>query len=174
MRTGEQEQDRSAALNALRKQALSDRLRTLMSERGLTVTATAKLVQERLADERFNPVNITHYRAGRSLPRPRVLRALSEVLGVAPEDLVPGAVKEGDHSPSLNVAGKSLRGRGKQGLRLPSERAIAATPAFHIEDMSGGEAWLQINQRLSWPTVIKILQVLKGEEQAVKPDEEES
>jgi hypothetical protein len=30
-------------------------------------------------------------------------------------------------------------------------------------DLPGGEALLQINQRLAWPTVIRILQALKGE-----------
>jgi transcriptional regulator with XRE-family HTH domain len=167
MRVGQQEGERRNAQNTWRKQALSDRLRVLMAEKGLTVTATAKLVQERLSGQPFNPVNITHYRAGRSLPRPRILRALSDVLGVGPEDLAPFPIGDAETLSSPDDHGKALVSVDAQdGLRTaaPDEPSINSIPSFHVEDMSGGEAWLQINQRLSWSTVIKILQVLKGGE----------
>jgi transcriptional regulator with XRE-family HTH domain len=167
MRVGQQGGERLNALNTWRKQALSDRLRVLMAEKGLTVTATAKLMQERLSGEPFNPVNITHYRAGRSLPRPRILQALSDVLGVDPKDLAPSPVGDAEALSYPDDDGNALVSVAAQdGLQTtaPGEPSINSIPAFHIEDMSGGEAWLQINQRLSWPTVIKILEVLKGVE----------
>jgi transcriptional regulator with XRE-family HTH domain len=72
-----------------RKRRLSERLRLLMDEKGLSVTAAARLVKEQLPGASFNPANISHYRAGRSVPRPNVLRALSAILNVDPEDLAP-------------------------------------------------------------------------------------
>src|SRR5277367_1235479 len=76
-------------LNDWRRKKLSERLRALMDEKGLSVARAARLVQERLPNGAFNSANISHYRAGRSLPRPDVLRALSAVLNVDPEDLAP-------------------------------------------------------------------------------------
>jgi hypothetical protein len=49
-------------------------------------------------------------------------------------------------------------------LLAANDAAPGAIPSFHLEDLAGGEAWLQINQRLSWSTVIKILQALKGKD----------
>jgi protein-disulfide isomerase-like protein with CxxC motif len=148
-----------------RKQALSIRLRTIMAEKDLTVTATAKLVQQRLSGEPFNAVNITHYRAGRSLPRPRILRALSDALGVDPQDLAPLPTADADNFLAAN-GGEVIETEvsPKAGRKRTADESINSIPAFNLEDMLGGEAWLQINQRLSWPTVIKILQVLKGED----------
>lgn len=136
-----------------------------MAEKDLTVTATAKLVQQRLSGEPFNAVNITHYRAGRSLPRPRILRALSDALGVDPQDLAP-LPTAGTHNILMTNGGELIETEAapKAGRNRTSDDSINSIPAFNLEDMLGGEAWLQINQRLSWSTVIKILQVLKGEE----------
>ena len=148
-----------------RKQALSVRLRAIMAEKDLTVTATAKLVRQRLSDESFNAVNITHYRAGRSLPRPRILKALSDALGVDPQDLAP--LPAADAGNFLPVNGGEVIETGASrmvGRKGTADESINSIPAFNLEDMLGGKAWLQINQRLSWPTVIKILQVLKGED----------
>jgi transcriptional regulator with XRE-family HTH domain len=154
-------------LNEQRKQRLSERLRSLMDEKGLSVSVAARLVQEQLPGLSFNAANISHYRAGRSMPRPIVLKALSAVLEVDPEEL----------SPSLEAGGKTAAGKKaspqKQAKADPrSETSVALpekggpnnnVPQFHITDLPDGEALLQINQKLSWSTVIRILQVLKGE-----------
>jgi hypothetical protein len=142
----------AGSVRALQKQVLSRRLRAMMEEKGLSATMAARLVEERLSGKSFNPVNIFHYRAGRSLPRPRILKALSDVFGVDFGDLAlsPGE-EEGTATPN-----------GPRSPVAPVETASGSIPAFHVEELPGGQAWLQINQRLPWPTVIKILQVLKG------------
>ena len=40
--------------------------------------------------------------------------------------------------------------------------AREALPQVHVEDLANGEAWVLINQRLLWPTVIQLLHALKG------------
>ena len=99
---------------------------------------------------KFTPANISHYRQGRSLPRPRYLEALSRALGVNKGEPLTEAspARAGDsqqHTPTSSAP-----------IQLPD-----GSPSFHIEDR-GGNAWLQINQQLPWPTAIKILEVLKG------------
>ena len=97
-------------------------------------------------------------------PRPRILRALSDALGVDPQDLAPLSTADADNFLAAN-GGEVIETEvsPKVGRKRTS---ISSIPAFNLEDMLGGEAWLQINQRLSWLTVIKILQVLKGEDAA--------
>ncbi len=173
------------AHSALRKRLLAERLRALMAARGLTVTETARLLREQLPDKKFNPVNLSHYRAGRSIPRPRILSALSAILGVSPEELAPTAAaptlspgsSDKEAAPKLTVVaegmGPSMRAEPRSNVAdhdesvFPAEErgdaGLGSIPSFNLEDLDGGEAWLQINQRLSWPTVIKILQVQKGE-----------
>jgi transcriptional regulator with XRE-family HTH domain len=122
-----------------------------MDERGWTANETARRVREALGEgAKFTPANISHYRQGRSLPRPRYLEALSRALGVNKGELVAeaSAACAGDsqqHTPPSSAP-----------IELPD-----ASPSFHIEDR-GGNAWLQINQQLPWPTALKILEVLKG------------
>ena len=151
--------------DAWRKRHLATRLRALMTERGLTVAETARLIRERLDGDTFNLVNISHYRAGRSLPRPRVLKALSEVFGVEPTDLVPEAAAEPEASTMLDdglnelaikVDAATFADLVSKG-RMPDE-----LPPFNLVDLPNGEAWLQINQRMPWSTVLKIIQILKG------------
>ena len=117
-----------------------------MDEQGLSVTDVAKRMEKELpAGERFNAVNLSHYKAGRSLPRPRYLNALSRAFGVSADDLM----------PPENL------------LDLQEDPGGEATeqqaPAFRIEDLSDGLAWIQINQRLPWPLVLRILEAMKGE-----------
>jgi transcriptional regulator with XRE-family HTH domain len=140
-KTGAEDQ---AAL--FRKKAFSERLRAAMDRQGLSVNELARRVQDELPGEEFNAVNLSHYRAGRSLPRPRYLSALSKAVGISATDLI---------SPD--------------DIRTPLEpaaiedEAADQAPAFHIKDLADGQAWLQINQRLPWPLALRILQALKGE-----------
>ena len=130
---------------AARKRALSESLRRLMEEQGLSVTEVAKRMEKELPGERFNAVNLSHYKAGRSLPRPRYLNALSRAFGVSADELVP---PEG----LLDVQDEQEAGPAEQ-----------QAPAFRIEDLSDGLAWIQINQRLPWPLVLRILEAMKGD-----------
>ncbi len=135
-------------VDVVRKRFLSQRLQALMSEKGLSVTDVAKRMEQELKGERFNPVNLSHYRAGRSLPRPRYLTALSRVFGVAPQDLLPAreAVEPLPDAP------------------LP--QSDQQPPSFRVEDLSDGLALLQINQRLPWPLVLRVLDALKNDRSA--------
>lgn len=154
--------------NVTRKTIFAERLRSIMSDRNLTVTALAKLIQQRIPDRNFNPVNISHYRSGRSLPRPQVMNALVQALEVEMEDLAPAALS------GIEIKRKLERKRSRKPSDLTEGALIDtahdkdenASPAFYLKDLEGGEAWIQINQRLSWNLVIKLLKVLKGEEEA--------
>jgi transcriptional regulator with XRE-family HTH domain len=162
----ERENHSRRALNEWRKQKLSERLRALMDQKGLSVAAAARQVLERLPGGSFNPANISHYRAGRSLPRPTVLKALSAVLDVDPEDLAPSQASEVMALAILDDDNLGeIEGGGSQDDPISGSNGLSfgSIPEFHIKDLPGGEALLQINQRLSWPTVIRILQALKGE-----------
>jgi transcriptional regulator with XRE-family HTH domain len=149
-----------------RKAVFAERLKALMVEKRLSVSSLSMLVQNELPGEKFNPVNISHYRAGRSMPRPRILQALTRALSVEMDDLAPAAKAESTPvAPEFDDGKKTSGSSGPEisaALATPTE-AQGAVPSFHLEDLEEGEAWLQINQRLSWTTVIKILQALKGE-----------
>ena len=131
-------------VDVARKRALSQRLQHLMEEQGLSVTELARRMERELSGEKFNAVNLSHYRAGRSLPRPRYLNALSRAFGVPTQDLLPP-------EEALDVLAAEA-----------SDAEERPAPAFRIEDMADGQAWLQINQRLPWPLVLSVLEALKG------------
>jgi transcriptional regulator with XRE-family HTH domain len=152
-----------------KKALFAERLRAIMAEKRLSVSSLAKLVQNELPGETFNPVNISHYRAGRSMPRPRILRALTQALGASFEDIAPATADEAFRAPPAIASEQKvpIDGPGTDpdlALLAGNDMAPGAIPSFHLEDLAGGEAWLQINQRLSWSTVIKILQALKGKD----------
>lgn len=142
-------------------------LRRLMEEKELGVTALAKLVQNQLPDRQFNPVNISHYRSGRSVPRPPILAALAHALGVEVKDLI-GAIDMEKAARASRELDKRLASSihtavEPQVRKVQNPDELEQLPTFHLEDMKDGQAWIQINQRLSWDMVIKLLQVLKGE-----------
>ena len=144
-----------------RKTIFAERLRSIMAAKNLTVTELAKLIQQRIPDGNFNPVNISHYRSGRSLPRPKVMSALIQALAVEMEDLAPSASNGVEIEPKQSPKKRAVSEGALVDAR--SEKDANATPTFYLEDLDGGEAWIQINQRLPWNMVIKLLKVLKGE-----------
>jgi hypothetical protein len=138
-----------------------------MDEKGLSVATAARLVKEQLPGTSFNSANISHYRAGRSVPRPNVLRALSAVLDVDPEELAPRQ-QPGDDS-SLEIRAET--GYENDGsIVAPQKKPPTNTiPHFNITELHNGEALLQLNQKLSWATVIRILHLLKIENEEDSP-----
>ena len=139
-------------------------LRTLMDEKNLTVTALAGLVQNELPDRKFNPVNISHYRSGRSLPRPQILTALAQALGVDIQELSAATRQDVEGAPKRRSSDKNAPSKATEVRpQFDSQETPDLAPGFHVQDLKDGEAWIQINQRLSWDMVIKLLQVLKGE-----------
>jgi hypothetical protein len=132
-----------------------------MDEKGMSVTTAARLVKEQLPGASFNSANISHYRAGRSVPRPNVLRALSAILDVDPEELSPEQAPRDQSARRPKTASNS---KTEAALIEPKKDPTSARiPHFHITEMHNGEALLQINQKLSWATAIKILKLLKIE-----------
>ena len=113
-----------------------------MGEQALTPKEVAHRMEAELHGEKFNLVNLSHYRAGRSLPRPRYLKALCAAVGV-PSDTLLAKPDDGE---------------------LPAEPSLHKEerwPVMRIDDLADGEAFLQINKRLPWSVVRRILEVLK-------------
>jgi transcriptional regulator with XRE-family HTH domain len=133
-------------VDGARPRAFAQRVRSLMEEQGLSVAELTRRMEQELSGEKFNPVNLSHYKAGRSMPRPRYLSALSRAFGVEPKELLPPGESQ-EPIESENDGGGHNAG-----------------PAVRIEDLSDGQAWLQINQKLPWPLVLRILDALKGEQ----------
>ena len=170
---------RNDASREARRRWLSHNLRQLMNEREVTVTALAALIAKHLQVEQFSPANVSHYRAGRALPRPEVMLAICEALAVTSERLFVAPTDNEDRSilnrgikfdqhdtpsePAFATAASPIRSTAQASdapLKLPGEfSARQELPRFHVEDLGNDEAWLMINQALPWPTVIKILQV---------------
>ena len=112
-----------------------------MELRQLTVAETAKRMAE-ILDEKFNAVNLSHYRAGRSLPQKKYLAALSAVLEVQESELMPATRSDE--------------------IAIGNRFDIQSVPQFKIEELSNGYAYLQINQELPWPVVIRVIEALKS------------
>ena len=128
----------------------AERLRLAMEERGWSGAETARKVRDQLGDSAtFTPVNIAHYKQGRSRPRPQYLAALSVALG-KPEEYFLGGFKINGAAHADAVNGHSLN------------NSPDALPALHIEDR-GRNAWLQINQQVPWPVAVRILEALKAD-----------
>lgn len=128
----------------LRKKAFAKRLNALIGERALTPKTIADRMQQELNGEKFNVVNLSHYRAGRSFPRPRYLHALSRAVGVPADALL---MSEGD-APQAEA---EWTGR-------------ADRPAVRIEARSDSEAFLEINLQLPWRRIIRVMRALKDDE----------
>ena len=129
----------------MRKKAFAKRLNALIGERALTPKTIAARMQQELNGEKFNVVNLSHYRAGRSLPRQRYLDALSRAVGV-PAD----ALLMAEAEPPEGAAADRTR--------------KASRPAIRIEARSDSEAFLEINQQLSWRRIIRVMHALKDDE----------
>jgi hypothetical protein len=136
-----------------RKQRLSERLRSLMDQRGLSVSATAELVRKQLRGRSFHAAN--------------VLRALSIVLDVEPKELTSANAVPIETPTNNNIVVKDWKSGGSSSSAsiraTPEDDLSTMAPRFDITDLPGGQALLQINQKLSWLTAIRILQILKEE-----------
>lgn len=127
-----------------RKKAFAKRLNALIGERALTPRTIADRMQQELDGEKFNVVNLSHYRAGRSLPRPRYLQALSRAVGVPTDDL--------------------LMAESEAPTEATTDRTVKADrPAVRIEARSESEAFLEINLQLSWRRIIRVMRALKDD-----------
>lgn len=80
--------------------------------------------------------SISNYIRGSNFPNPVNLDALCKALGVQPADLVPGSM---------------------------FMRAKEEAPPMDIRGLGDGSAWLRINQRVSMPIALKILELLNSD-----------
>ena len=85
-----------------------------MNQRGLSIAETARQMRQHLAGEGFTATNLTHYRQGRSVPRPKYLEALSRVLEVDPSALTPEGTNTGGQSRGAQNLVWRLAGQGPQ------------------------------------------------------------
>jgi transcriptional regulator with XRE-family HTH domain len=135
-------QGSATAARKERKLAFAERLETAMMQKGLSLAEVTRRVAERLPTGRFTRSNLSHYRSGRSLPRANVLDALSRVLEIPVDQLA--ASTESGIEP---VAQQGPTGN---------------LPVLRVEDAGDGHVFLQLNQRLSWPDALRVLQALRG------------
>lgn len=167
--TAEHQPDRDEVDASPDGTAFAAQLRRLMNEKKISVATLAQNVQDQLPGKKFNSANISHYRSGRSTPRPAIMAALAKALDVDVDSLVATTRPESRSMAPSGRARATPRSRAAaqpRPLAVPHEAAPARDddePVFHVQDLKDGGAWIQINQRLPWSMVIKLLQVLKGE-----------
>jgi transcriptional regulator with XRE-family HTH domain len=140
------------------KVAFARRLRAAIERRGWTLSETARQTSDVLgADAKFGRAHVWHYLNARAIPRARHLDALSQALQVKPHELLGSAAPP----PAHEVPGQP---REPTSPRPPAgaEPAIGATPVVHAEDYGDGTAFLRVSQRVSWPTALKVMTLLKA------------
>lgn len=126
------------------KLALAEHIRTYMEKKGWGPTETARQASALLpGDQSIAPASISHYCSGRAIPRPQQLAAIAKVLGI------PGSALGLDLDFGT--------------LSPPSTLDAGPDSNLIIEDQGNGVVRLRVNQNFSWPTAMKVLQVLKDE-----------
>lgn len=138
----EAEQKRAVEKQATRAE-FARRLSRQIVLKGWTAAELSRRAQA-IADEqagsiRIGPDSISHYTNGRYMPSPAHARILSLALGVDLLELLP--------AKGLPEAGESL-------------------PPIGVQDLNDGNAWLRVNQAVPWPLAVKVLGLLRGEEEA--------
>ncbi len=124
-----------APKNVVRKE-FAKRLQNAMLALDWSQSELARQAAKHSPNGRFGRDNVSAYVRGISLPGPLHLKALAKALRVTPESLLPH--------------------RG-----VPSvERE---NPAVDIRDAGQGKAWLRINQAVERQDALRIMQILKGE-----------
>lgn len=86
----------------------------------------------------FGRDNISAYIRGISMPGPIHLNAMANALGVKSEEILPSK-----SMPSIDNV----------------------IPAMDVRDVGKGLAWLRINQAVEWDTALKIMAMLKSDDE---------
>ena len=124
-------------------------LRSMMRSKGLTAADLSRAIQKEIPA--FSPGNISHYLAGRSMPRSQVLNVLSGVLGIDLQ-VYNFAHRRLNESPTVSAPTEEAR----------TERA--ALPAMSVSDAGDGKAFIQINQVVDWAIALHILQIFQDKD----------
>lgn len=120
------------------KKEFAARLNRLMIERGWNQSEVARQAALHMPDGKFGRDSVSGYVRARSLPGPIHLEALSKAFKVPPDELLPsrGMPSGSDHVPPLDV-----------------------------RDTGKGKAWLRVNQVVEWEKALKILAILKEDDE---------
>lgn len=147
------------ALDDAGADSFAERLRKSMAVASITAAELTRRIQEEIPE--FSPGNISHYLAGRSVPRTRVLAAIIRALGENADELALARVPR-SKAGSARSSANSVR----SSTNSPTSTSTSATdlPALNLLDLGDGSAMLQINQKLSWSVALRILQALKGDD----------
>lgn len=125
----------------LRQAALAEFGRRLSSQLVKKGWSQAELVRRANAKApkgmRIGPDSVSNYINGKYMASNSHLKVLAEALDVEPSDLLPAS--------GVREAGESL-------------------PPINVQQVGDG-AWLKVNQYVPWPIALKILALLKGEEE---------
>lgn len=114
------------------------RLSAQLVKNGWSQAEFARRAQARAPEGmRIGTDSISHYVNGRYLATPAHIKVMAETLGIDPRELLP--------AKGVSEAGESL-------------------PPINVQSMEGG-AWLKVNQFVPWPLALKILSLLKGEDE---------
>ena len=168
MRATSQGSKRQRASKDATKRLFAKRLIAIMNQRGLSIAETARQMRQHLpAGEGFTATNLTHYRQGRSVPRPKYLEALSRVLEVDPSALTPEGTNTGGQSRasaesrSGGLQAKARKADARIQDSQKTESTTSPADAVVIADY-GDEVHIRIDQRLPWSVGLRILQALKA------------
>lgn len=155
-----QQKPRRPSVSKADKLLFSERLKTLMQERGLTIAETARRVRRHLGEgEGFDDTNLIHYRQARSVPRPAHLDALSKALGVRPADLLGDAMPPPGEAREPRSIARSVAS-GLRIIQTSGGNGEAQSPIQAIED-HGEKVLLRFEQLVPWSVALQILHALK-------------
>lgn len=114
------------------------RLQQRMRAKGFTQTDLANRASERMpGDAVIGKDSISLYIRGKSFPGPTRVQALADALGTTAEELIP-----------------------TRGVKT----AEGAHPSVAVKEAEDGQAWIRINKKVKWTTAVKVLELLKTEE----------
>jgi len=129
--------------DAVRRAAFAGRLKAAIDRKGWSLSQTARQASQVLGpDAKFGRAHVWRYLHQRAMPRERQLNALSHALEVEPNDLL-----------ALEPA---PQGRGEATGRAGVVRA---------QDQGDGTVVLEIVQQVPWEIALKVLRVLKVEDE---------
>lgn len=111
------------------------RLQHIMVQKGWNQSELARRATEQMTSGEIGRDVISVYIRGKSVPGPERLSALAKALGVERSELM----------PSVGITAASR-----------------VDPPVDVRDIGEGKVWLRINQAVDWPSALKILEILKG------------
>jgi transcriptional regulator with XRE-family HTH domain len=123
------------------QRTLARKIKAALEQRKLTYKAAAEEIAVLMVEGTISTVSVWQYAHGRAWPRPPVLAALCEALGVNPSELTEQASANSDDVEDDDD--------------MPD-------PAVSVVDRGDGRAWIEVAQEVSWADALQILVILKG------------